>query len=150
MRRQYLKNLSHDVKSGREAIVCRLAHKAKKFRTWEINLYVRLRRPYASIRASNKMRIGMPTPIKPCEGKLSEEAKEALSRNRNREQWATHLCETCGRRVGVELAMGKWQTERHWPSVAYPARKVVPVKPASFSRKPSGPALPAEVNSEAS
>lgn len=70
----------------------------------------------------------MPTPVKPCEGKLSEETQDALRRNRNREQWAQHRCETCGRTVGVELAMGKWQPERHWPSVAYPARKT-PAQP---------------------
>jgi len=65
----------------------------------------------------------MPIPLKPCEGKLSEEAQEALRRNRNREQWAQHRCETCGRVVGVEIAMGRWQPERHWPTVAYRARK---------------------------
>ncbi len=65
----------------------------------------------------------MPTPVKPCEGNISEQTREALRRNRNREQWATHPCETCGRTVGVELVMGKWQPERHWPSVAYLARK---------------------------
>jgi hypothetical protein len=65
----------------------------------------------------------MPTPLKPCEGKISDQTHEALRRNRNREQWAAHPCETCGRTVGVELIMGKWQPERHWPSVAYIARK---------------------------
>jgi hypothetical protein len=68
----------------------------------------------------------MPTPLKPCEGKLTDQAQEALKRNRNREQWAQHRCETCGRTVGVEFATGKWQPERHWPSVAYPARKNSP------------------------
>lgn len=67
----------------------------------------------------------MPTPLKPCDGKLTPEAQEAIRRNRNREQWASHLCETCGRRVGVELVMGKWVPERHWPSVVYPIRKPV-------------------------
>ena len=65
----------------------------------------------------------MPIPLKPCEGKLTDQSQEALRRNRNREQWAQHRCETCGRTVGVELTMGKWQPERHWPSVAYKARK---------------------------
>jgi hypothetical protein len=65
----------------------------------------------------------MPTPLKPCDGKISDQTQEALRRNRNREQWAAHPCDTCGRTVGVELIMGKWQPERHWPSVAYIARK---------------------------
>lgn len=68
----------------------------------------------------------MPIPLKPCEGKLSDESQEALRRNRNREQWAQHRCETCGRIVGVEVAMGRWQPERHWPSVAYKGRKSPP------------------------
>jgi hypothetical protein len=75
----------------------------------------------------------MPTPLKPCEGKISDATLEALRRNRNREQWATHPCETCGRIVGVELIMGKWTPERHWPSVAYVARKA-PANP-----RPAGP-----------
>jgi hypothetical protein len=65
----------------------------------------------------------MPTPLKPCDGKISDVTQDALRRNRNREQWASHPCEVCGRTVGVELIMGKWQPERHWPSVAYTARK---------------------------
>jgi hypothetical protein len=64
----------------------------------------------------------MPIPLKPCEGKLSEESHEAIQRNKSREQWASHRCETCGRNVGVELIMGKWVPERHWPSVAYASR----------------------------
>jgi hypothetical protein len=50
---------------------------------------------------------------------------EAIRRNRNREQWASHPCETCGRKVGVELVMGNWVPERHWPSIAYRSRKTV-------------------------
>jgi hypothetical protein len=65
----------------------------------------------------------MPTPLKPCDGKLTDEIQDAIRRNRNREQWGSHLCATCGRRVGIEHVMGKWVPERHWPSVSYPARK---------------------------
>lgn len=65
----------------------------------------------------------MPIPSKPCDGKLAVEVQEAVQRNRNREQWASHPCETCGRKVGVELVMGHWVAERHWPSVAYRSRK---------------------------
>jgi hypothetical protein len=68
----------------------------------------------------------MPTPSKPCEGTLSPETLESLRRNRNREQWGNHSCATCGRVVGVELVMGKWVTERHWPTVKYPLRKTAP------------------------
>jgi hypothetical protein len=73
----------------------------------------------------------MPTPLKPCEGRLSDQDQEALRRNRNREQWAQHRCETCGRIVGVEVAMGKWQPERHWPSISYPARKTAATSTAA-------------------
>ena len=75
----------------------------------------------------------MPTPSKPCDGKLTQEVQQAIQRNRNREQWASHRCETCGRNVGVELVMGHWTTERHWPTVAYRPRKSVtqPIRPLS-------------------
>jgi hypothetical protein len=59
----------------------------------------------------------MPTPVKPCDGKLSDQTLEILRRNRNRAQWGNHPCEICGRLVGVEMMMGKWVPERHWPSV---------------------------------
>jgi hypothetical protein len=84
----------------------------------------------------------MPTPLKPCEGKLTDTSQEALRRNRNREQWAQHQCETCGRIVGVEIAMGKWQPERHWPSVAYRARK------ASAAQSRQADSLPSTKPSE--
>jgi hypothetical protein len=88
----------------------------------------------------------MPTPLKPCEGKLTEQSQDALRRNRNREQWAQHRCETCGRTVGVELAMGRWQPERHWPSVAYKARKsgAQPLQTAPWQSSPDAAALTAE------
>jgi hypothetical protein len=89
----------------------------------------------------------MPTPLKPCEGKLTDESQEALRRNRNREQWAQHPCETCGRIVGVELAMGKWQPERHWPSIAYPARKIPAGKTRQASTLPATPPSAVEVAS---
>jgi hypothetical protein len=88
----------------------------------------------------------MPIPLKPCEGKLTEQSQEALRRNRNREQWAQHRCETCGRTVGVEVAMGKWQPERHWPSVAYKERKSVaaPRTVAPWQSAAEGSAIPTE------
>jgi hypothetical protein len=89
----------------------------------------------------------MPTPLKPCEGKLTEESQEALRRNRNREQWAQHQCETCGRTVGVEIAMGRWQPERHWPSIAYPARKTSGVQSRPSVPLPSTPPSPLDIAS---
>jgi hypothetical protein len=88
----------------------------------------------------------MPTPLKPCDGKLTEEVQEAIRRNRNREQWGSHICATCGRRVGVEHVMGKWIPERHWPSVTYPARKV----PASSMRPPQSSQMNPQMNQDAS
>jgi hypothetical protein len=60
----------------------------------------------------------MPIPAKPCDGKLSDETIQLLKKNRDHAQWGNHLCETCGRMVGVETLMGKWIPERHWPSVS--------------------------------
>jgi hypothetical protein len=64
----------------------------------------------------------MPIPVKPCEGRFSEEVLTALSRNRDRVQWANHKCEVCGAAVGATLDRGKWVPEQHWPSVKYHAR----------------------------
>ena len=66
----------------------------------------------------------MPIPSKPCPGELSPETQQLLRKTRGRAQWGTYPCEACGRAVGVEEAGGKWIPERHWPSVAYPPRKV--------------------------
>jgi hypothetical protein len=66
---------------------------------------------------------------KPCSGELSQETQQLLRQNRDRAQWGTYPCEVCGRAVGVEQAGGQWVPERHWPSVAYPPRKV-PVRRA--------------------
>jgi hypothetical protein len=66
----------------------------------------------------------MPIPSKPCPGELSLETQQLLRKTRDRAQWATYPCEVCGRAVGVEEAGGRWIPERHWPSVAYPPRKV--------------------------
>ena len=64
----------------------------------------------------------MPTPVKPCEGGFTEDLQAALSRNRNREQWAVHTCQVCGAAVGAIEVHGKWVPEQHWPSVTYPPR----------------------------
>lgn len=66
----------------------------------------------------------MPIPLKPCDGQLSDDLQELLSKNRNREQWALHTCQLCGASVGAVLARGKWVPEQHWPSVTYPPRQV--------------------------
>ena len=66
----------------------------------------------------------MPTPVKPCEGRFNDEVLAALSKNRDRAQWANHTCETCGLAVGATIEKGKWVPEQHWPSVKfkYPSR----------------------------
>ena len=64
----------------------------------------------------------MPTPVKPCEGRFSDELQGVLTRNRNREQWAMYTCEVCGASVGVVQVQGKWVPEQHWPSVTYAPR----------------------------
>lgn len=67
----------------------------------------------------------MPIPVKPCDGRFSDDLQEVLTRNRNREQWAVHTCQTCGASVGAVQTMGKWVPEQHWPSVIYPPRNAV-------------------------
>src|ERR1035437_7038746 len=66
----------------------------------------------------------MSIPSKPCSGGLSQETQQLLRSTRNRAQWSNHPCDVCGRVVGVEQAGGQWVPERHWPSVAYPPRRV--------------------------
>jgi hypothetical protein len=66
----------------------------------------------------------MPIPSKPCLGELSQETQQLLRKTRDRTQWGTYPCEVCGCAVGVEESRGHWIPERHWPSVAYPSRKV--------------------------
>lgn len=68
----------------------------------------------------------MPIPLKPCDGRFSEDLQEILTRNRNREQWAVHPCQSCGTSVGAVQIHGKWVPEQHWPSVSYPPRTPVP------------------------
>ncbi len=70
----------------------------------------------------------MPAPVKPCEGRFSEELQATLASNKDRVQWAVHPCEVCGVEVGATLDKGKWVPEQHWPSVKYP-RKTVEKKP---------------------
>jgi hypothetical protein len=67
----------------------------------------------------------MPIPLKPCDGQFHSDLQEVLTRNRNREQWATHPCELCGAMVGAVQVHGRWVPEQHWPSVNYPARTPV-------------------------
>ena len=68
----------------------------------------------------------MPTPAKPCDGRFSDDLQLLLQRNREREQWAVHPCQTCGAKVGAVMVQGKWVPEQHWPSVIYPPRNPVP------------------------
>lgn len=67
----------------------------------------------------------MPIPVKPCDGRFSDELQGVLARNRDREQWAVHTCEVCGASVGAVQVQGKWVPEQHWPSVKYPPRVTV-------------------------
>ena len=67
-------------------------------------------------------------PAKPCEGRFSDEVQEALSRNRERVQWANHTCEICGLAVGARQDRGKWVPEQHWPSVKYHSRNATEKK----------------------
>ena len=79
----------------------------------------------------------MPTPAKPCDGRFKDELQEVLTRNRDRDQWATHACEVCGVSVGAVIVQGKWVPERHWPSVKYAPRNAVE-KGRNRSRAPYG------------
>ena len=67
----------------------------------------------------------MSIPVKPCEGRFSDDLLELLSKNRNREQWGIHKCEVCGASVGAQQVHGRWVPEQHWPSVIYPPRSPV-------------------------
>jgi hypothetical protein len=67
----------------------------------------------------------MPIPVKPCDGRFSDDLQAVLTRNRNREQWAMHSCELCGASVEAVQVHGKWVPEQHWPSVIYPPRTAV-------------------------
>jgi hypothetical protein len=84
----------------------------------------------------------MPTLVKPCEGRFSDDLQEVLTRNRNREQWAVHTCENCGASVGAVQVHGKWVPEEHWPSVTYPPRNPV-AKRYDRSAAPDEDAVPA-------
>ena len=66
----------------------------------------------------------MPIPVKPCEGRFSEEVLSSLGNARDRSHWAVYTCEACGAAVGAVQDKGKWLPEQHWPSVKYPARNV--------------------------
>jgi len=73
----------------------------------------------------------MSIPAKACEGRFSNEVLEALTKNRDRAQWANHQCEVCGVVVGATLDKGKWVPEQHWPSVKYPPRNASEKKQVS-------------------
>ena len=71
----------------------------------------------------------MRIPVKPCDGRFGDDLQEALTRNRNREQWGVHVCQLCGASVGAVQLHGEWIPEQHWPSVTYPARNAAAKKP---------------------
>ena len=64
----------------------------------------------------------MPIPVKPCDGRFSDDLQEVLTRNRDRAQWGVYTCQQCGASVGAIQVNGNWVPEQHWPSVTYPAR----------------------------
>ncbi len=64
----------------------------------------------------------MPIPVKPCEGRFSDELIELISKNRDRSQWANHPCAVCGAMVGATQVKGQWVPEQHWPTVKYQPR----------------------------
>jgi hypothetical protein len=78
----------------------------------------------------------MPIPVKPCEGRFSDEVLTALSSNRDRAQWANHTCEVCGAAVGATQNRGKWVPEQHWPSVKYHSRHATDKKQAVAAEAP--------------
>jgi hypothetical protein len=91
----------------------------------------------------------MPIPVKPCEARFSDEVLEALSKNRDRAQWANHTCEVCGAAVGARLEKGKWVPEQHWPSVKYLSRRAAEKKQATAATSivPADEAIFAEATS---
>jgi hypothetical protein len=70
----------------------------------------------------------MPSPMKPCEGRLSETTKLLLRTSRDRAAWGVHSCEVCGQMVGVLPVNSDWIPETHWPSVKYKSRKETPAQ----------------------
>jgi len=84
----------------------------------------------------------MPINAKPCDGRFKDELQEILTRNREREQWATHPCEVCGVLVGAVRVQGKWVPEQHWLSVKYPPRNTAANGRHRYPR--NGSAVPAE------
>lgn len=85
----------------------------------------------------------MPTPVKPCDGRFSDDLQGVLTRNRDREQWAVYTCQVCGATVGAVQDKGRWVPEQHWPSVTYPPRTPVPNR-YNRSAAPRREAVPAE------
>ncbi len=65
----------------------------------------------------------MPTPAKPCDGRLNDELQPILNKNRNRAQWSEYPCAVCGLSVEVIEIKGTWVPKPHWPSINYALRK---------------------------
>lgn len=86
----------------------------------------------------------MPIPVKPCDGRFSDDLQAVLTRNRDREQWAVHTCLQCGISVGAVQVQGKWVPEQHWPSVTYPPRNAA-TKRYDRSATPQNASAPAEL-----
>jgi hypothetical protein len=59
----------------------------------------------------------MPSPVKPCDGRFSDETIRLLQANVDRAQWLPHLCEQCGKMVEGRLHKGHWIPDPHWNSV---------------------------------
>jgi hypothetical protein len=57
-------------------------------------------------------------PIKPCEGRFSDETIRLLEANVEHAQWLPHQCEQCGKMVDGRLHEGKWIPDAHWNSVS--------------------------------
>ena len=60
----------------------------------------------------------MPSPMKPCDGRFSDETVHLLEANADRAQWRPHPCEQCGKMVDGRLQKGKWIPDVHWNSVS--------------------------------
>ena len=69
----------------------------------------------------------MPSPMKPCDGRFSDETIHLLEDNVDRAQWLPHRCEQCGKMVDGRLHKGTWMPDVHWNSVS-------PRRPAQSNR----------------
>jgi hypothetical protein len=75
----------------------------------------------------------MTIPVKPCDGRFSEDVQAVLIQNKDRAQWAVHTCEVCGAAAGAVQVHGKWVPEQHWPSVKYPPREPAAKRSSRFA-----------------